>query len=93
MITFIKINKNLMQRFLISALIIINLILMGAIVYTAQIVTKTASVAITLGELAKADHARIEALEINLRYYTDPEIIQIRTIDHILRRGEFKDRP
>lgn len=82
-----------MRRYLIIALILTNIILMGAIVYIAPMTVKTAKTVIMLSELAQADHRKINDLETNVRFYTDPEIAQIRTIDYILRRGEFTDRP
>lgn len=80
------------QRYLLIALTLANIILMSALVYIAPVALKTANVAITLSALAQADHDRINALEKNLIYYTDPETVQNRTIDFILRQGEFKDR-
>ena len=82
-----------MQRYLLIALILLNLITMGAIIYLVPVVLKTASVAMVMAELVQANQGRLDALETDLQHYTDPETMQTRTIDYILRRGEFTNRP
>jgi uncharacterized membrane protein len=82
-----------MQRYLLISLILLNVFLMGAVVFIAPVVLKTANVAIVLSELVQANQERLNTLETDLKHYTDPETIQSRTIDYILRRGDFTNRP
>jgi hypothetical protein len=82
-----------MQRYLLISIILLNVFLMGAVVSIAPVVLKTANVAIVLSELVQANQERINTLEADLKHYTDPETIQSRTIDYILRRGDFTNRP